>query len=82
MTPERWRQIEALYEAAAEETPIRREVLLAGADPELRREVESLLARQSAPSPLDGAAVGLDSTATHIPAETQLGPYLPFAIQA
>ena len=75
MTPERWRQIEALYQAASELGPQQREDLLAGVEPELRREVESLLARKSAPSPLDGPATGLDSTATHMPAESQLGPY-------
>jgi serine/threonine protein kinase len=45
MTPERWRQIEDLYHAALECAPLAREGVLAGVDPELRREVESLLAR-------------------------------------
>jgi serine/threonine protein kinase/tetratricopeptide (TPR) repeat protein len=43
MTPERWREIEELYYAAAESDPASREQILAQADPALRREVESLL---------------------------------------
>ena len=42
MTPSRWQQIEELYHAALE-----------CADPELRREVESLLAQESGATPLD-----------------------------
>ena len=45
MTPERFRQIEELYHAARERTAEERAALLAQVDPELRREVESLLAR-------------------------------------
>lgn len=47
MTPERWRQIERLLEAALERTPGQRAAYLAescGSDDQLRREVESLLA--------------------------------------
>ena len=40
MTPERWRQVEELYHAAQEGRRV-----LDQADPELRREVESLLAQ-------------------------------------
>jgi serine/threonine protein kinase/tetratricopeptide (TPR) repeat protein len=79
MTPDRWRQIEALWQAASDRTPQQRDALLAAVDPDLRREVESLLARHSAPSPLDGPPsdldTGLDATATHMPTESQLGPY-------
>ena len=46
MTPERFRQIEELYHAAREGTAEERAALLAQADPELRREVESLLAQR------------------------------------
>ena len=46
MTPERFRQIEELYHAARESTAEERAVLLAQTDPELRREVESLLAQR------------------------------------
>jgi hypothetical protein len=44
MNPERFRQIEQLYHAAREGTPEQRAVLFAQTDPELRREVELLLA--------------------------------------
>jgi Tol biopolymer transport system component/predicted Ser/Thr protein kinase len=47
MTPERWQQIEALYRAARD--PSQRAGVLASADPELRREVEALLARDTTP---------------------------------
>ena len=45
MTPERFQQIEELYHAAREATAEERAALLAQTDPELRREVESLLAQ-------------------------------------
>jgi hypothetical protein len=41
--PSRWKQIEELYHAALECEPAERAAFLARADPELRREVESLL---------------------------------------
>jgi len=44
MTPERWRQVEQLYHSARERGP----AMLAGADPAIRREVEELLAQDSA----------------------------------
>jgi serine/threonine protein kinase len=61
MTPERWCQIEELYQAARD--PEKRTAALAQADPELRREVEALLAQEG------------ESTATQFAAGTQLGPY-------
>jgi len=45
MTPERWKQVEALYHEALD--PGRRAGVLAAADPDLRSEVESLLASES-----------------------------------
>ena len=48
MNPERFRQIEELYHAAREGTPDERAALLAQTDPELRREVESLLSESAA----------------------------------
>jgi hypothetical protein len=45
MTPSRWQQIEELYHATLECEPGQRATFLARADPELRREVESLLAQ-------------------------------------
>ena len=46
MNPERFRQVYELYHAALERQPEERAELLAQADPELRREVESLLEQQ------------------------------------
>ncbi len=47
MTPDRFRQIEELYNAALQDRAV-----LSNADPELRQEVESLLAQQGSLSPL------------------------------
>src|SRR5262245_57873582 len=47
MTPERLRQIEELFHAVRERSAEERSALLARVDAELRREVESLLARRS-----------------------------------
>jgi hypothetical protein len=47
MDSSRWQQIEELYHAALECEPGDRAALLARADPELRREVESLLAQET-----------------------------------
>jgi hypothetical protein len=44
VNPERWRQIEELYHAAQADPAV-----VEKADPELRREVESLLAHQGPP---------------------------------
>ena len=79
MTPDRLRQIEELFHAVRERSAAERAALLAKADAELRREVESLLARQSDELPLDRPAVDastvlLDS-AVSLPAGTCLGPY-------
>jgi len=49
MTPERWQQIEALFQAVRD-NPAMSETLLKAVDPELRREVEQLLARPADPS--------------------------------
>ncbi len=73
MTPERWQQVDQLYHAALEDRAV-----LDNADPELRREVESLLAQEG--SVLDrpaweGAAELLDETRTQLTPGTQLGPY-------
>jgi serine/threonine protein kinase len=80
MTPSRWQQIEELYHAALECEPGERAVFLARADPELQREVESLLAQESGATPLDrpawsGAASLLGSTVAALTPGTQLGPY-------
>ncbi len=77
MDPERWQRIEALYHAALACDPDARPALLAGADGEIRREVEKLLAQESVDGVLDSPAseaarkLGLIS----ITPGTQLGPY-------
>src|SRR5579863_627415 len=80
MSPSRWQQIEELYHAALECEPSEHAALLARADPEMRREVESLLAQESGATPLDhpaweGAASLLGSTVAVLTPGTQLGPY-------
>ncbi len=72
MTPERWRQIEDLYNLACDQGL----GVLAKADPELRREVEELLAQKSGGKILDRAALDLmDSSRTQVTSGSQLGPY-------
>jgi hypothetical protein len=73
-TPERWQQIEALYHAAME----RGRGVLDGADPELRREVESLLAEApTGQGLLDQPAAELLAEAATIELKqgARLGPY-------
>jgi Tol biopolymer transport system component len=81
MTPERFRQIEELYHAVRESSGGERAALLAQADPEMRREVESLLiegidgdfiyrpAIENAPHLLE------NSTVAELMAGAILGPY-------
>ena len=81
MTRERFQQIEELYHAARERTAEERAALLAQVDPELRREVESLLARRTGGENLERPAVPNtpqlldDSTLTGLAAGARLGPY-------
>jgi Tol biopolymer transport system component/predicted Ser/Thr protein kinase len=67
MTPERLRQVEELYHAARECAGSAREALMGAADPEVRREVESLLAQGTASLPDIGTRT--------LPVGTMLGPY-------
>ena len=81
MSPERFRQIEELYHAAYEATAEERAAVLARLDPQLRRELESLLAErtegefleqpafQNAPDLLE------DATVTSVSVGACLGPY-------
>ena len=83
MDAPRSQQIEDLYHAALECKPGERAALLTRADPELRREVESLLAQDSTKTgtrdwPAWPGADGPSSaaaTVTVIAAGTRLGPY-------
>ena len=81
MTPERFQQIEKLYEAACEGTAEQRTALLAQADPELRLELESLLAQRTGGEFLDRPAIHSapelleDLTLTQVVVGASLGPY-------
>ncbi len=56
MDDNRWREVRALFAAAAESGPSEREAVLAAADPDLRREVESLLAAHDGVGAVDRLA--------------------------
>jgi serine/threonine protein kinase len=77
MTPERWRQIESLYQQAQHRSPAERQALLERTDPEIRSRVERMLALDSDGHILDAPAPGLldTSTKTGLAAGEQLGPY-------
>src|SRR3982750_1751140 len=81
MNPERFQQIEELYHAAREGTAEERAALLAQTDPELRREVESLLSQQTSGEFLDRPAIQNapellgDSTVSGLAMGACLGPY-------
>jgi Tol biopolymer transport system component/predicted Ser/Thr protein kinase len=73
MSPERWRQVEDLYHAVLEGAPGERALLLEQADPELRREVQSLLNQPSRNGALERPAwEGAIGTWT---AGSLVGPY-------
>ncbi|WHZ20631.1 MAG: Serine/threonine protein kinase [Rhodanobacteraceae bacterium] len=81
MFPERFQQIAELYHTARESTAEDRAALLDRADPELRREVESLLAQDTEGGflerPLAEDAISLlgDGANPALIEGTQLGPY-------
>ena len=76
MTPDRLEQIEELYHSAREASADERATLLNEVDPDLRREVESLLARQGDRLILDvSAQLTGDPGDDSIASGTLLGPY-------
>ena len=77
MDRERWRHIEELYESVVERSPADRAALLAQADPDIRGEVEVLLAQPSGGALLDQPAADLlgESGVIQLPAGTRLGHY-------
>jgi serine/threonine protein kinase len=76
MTPTRWREIEDLYHLAADLKPAARAALLEGADAELRREVESLLAHLGPLPDLGLLQPECDNTAgEQLKPGDRLGPY-------
>ena len=76
MDPERWQQIESLYHAVVDLGAAEREVMLAKADPEVRHEVEALIAQDGSPlevSPWDRERAPPKSMI--LETGTLLGPY-------
>ena len=84
MTPERWQQIEHLLQAALECEPAERSALLdreCAGDPDLRAEVDSLIASPPAPGFLKGnaledAVVLLEEADSESLLGSQIGHYL------
>jgi Tol biopolymer transport system component/predicted Ser/Thr protein kinase len=82
MTPQRWREVEDIYQSAVDMEPDSRGAFLAKVckgDEELRREVESLLELDNLPQLIDKPAWDvapelLDDQAELVPG-TELGPY-------
>jgi len=74
MTPDRVRQIEALYHAVREAAPGDRAALLEKADPELRRRVESLLEQPPSGELLDRQAI---QNAPHLPRDSDVTAFGP-----
>jgi serine/threonine protein kinase len=75
MSPERLREIQELFHAAREAAPENRAALLATADPEVGREVESLLAQRADPLANRPALPSDTATVTPISAGTRLGAH-------
>jgi eukaryotic-like serine/threonine-protein kinase len=81
MTPERFQQVEELYHAARGASASERAAVLDQTDPELRREVESLLSQHSGGEFLDRPALENapelleDSMADRLAVGACLGPY-------
>ncbi len=77
MTPERWLQLEALYDAIKDLSPAERSARLKDTDSELRSAVEAIFAQNG--SALEHPAweghASLLQTGTIVKAGTQLGPY-------
>ncbi len=87
MSPERWKQIEEVYEAVRAQEPEQRAHCLhehCGGDAALREEVESLLAQETRADRMLGAPAwervsaeiaGRTASIAHLAPGTQLGPY-------
>jgi eukaryotic-like serine/threonine-protein kinase len=77
MTPERWRQIKAIFNEAVECTPASRAELIRHhcGDQELQKEVESLLASDQETGSLLDSPLSLVAAGRSYAAGTRLGPY-------
>jgi len=71
MTSDRWSQIEKLYHQAREHGPS----VLSGAEPDLRRQVERLLAQDAGGKILDRVAAELFPEPQDVKVGSQIGPY-------
>jgi len=82
MNADRWRQVADVYESAMERDPAARAAFLADAcreDPDLRREVESLLAQEDTPVVVDqdmrAVATAVFANLWRLQPGSTLGPY-------
>ena len=82
MNSERWEQIARLYEQVLDEEPSARRAFVdraCGGDPDMRREIEALLAEEDEPGLIDrpvwSAASDLMEPAPALAPGTALGPY-------
>ncbi len=77
MTPERWRQLEELYDAVRDLSPAERSVRLKDADSDLRSAVEAIFAQEGSAleRPAWEGRASLLQTATVLTPGAQLGPY-------
>jgi Tol biopolymer transport system component/predicted Ser/Thr protein kinase len=77
MTPERWRQLEELYDAMKDLSPADRSVRLTDVDSELRSAVEAIFAQDGSAleHPAWAGHASLLQTGTMVKAGMQLGPY-------
>src|SRR5579871_3110571 len=73
IAPERWKEVEELYHVVADRAPAERARLLDNVEPELRREVESLLDQPSGSGALDRPA--WDGANGNLSVGSLLGPY-------
>jgi hypothetical protein len=77
MTPERWRQLEELYDAVRDLTQPERSARLKNADPELRSSLEAILAREGSAleHPVREGRASLLQTHSLVAEGAQFGPY-------
>jgi len=75
MTPEVWRSVDALFQEVADLPAADREALLRGADPEVRGEVEKLLAADGEQGDLVAQAVKEGETIFSAAAPQRFGPW-------
>ena len=81
MTPERWQRIEETYHAALDATGAERAALLAQSDPDIRRDVEVMLAQEGAGALMldlpawEHANSSIDHPHQQLTPGAQLGPY-------